>query len=446
MGVLENLRGGLLKAVTPIDQQGQQTTMVTTPEQMRSALLAYLGGGMVVPQDNALGYIQQGYNANLVVHTAVSYITRRAASLPVCIERTLSNGEVEKIYDSPALDLLKNPNPLMGYNEFAQQAIGFYLLTGNWYGYKISSTTRETGLPIQLYTLPSQYVEIKTKGNLNLADIDYYKLTNASQGQFEPEDVIHWRTPNYDYDNGQWLYGLSPLKAALQTLNVNNSNETAQAKMAQNLGAIGVMMHDHNNKGNPPTPDQLRQVQSSIGKKINGADNRGRVIATAMMYKWQQIGLSANDLKLIEQSNLSSRQLYALYGLSSSLFNDYEGATYNNMTEFKKAAYEDAILPANQGFLDKLSQSLLEPNERFVADTSKVEVLKKDQTELIRALSIAKYIPVSERQQMIGLTPDNVLDEYPEYSASAVAEMTPEELAERDKAMGLFKKFISEGN
>jgi len=52
-------------------------------EQVQSALLQFIGGGLVVPEENAKSYITNGYNLNVVVHSAVRYITRRAAGIPL---------------------------------------------------------------------------------------------------------------------------------------------------------------------------------------------------------------------------------------------------------------------------------------------------------------------------------------------------------------------------
>lgn len=436
MGFIESIGGTLFKALGG-------ATEVITPEQVRQSLISSLGGGLVVPDDNAKSYITNGYETNLVVNTAVQYITKRAAALPLMIERTLPDGEKEYIHDHKLLNLLRNPNELSDYKEFAEQAMGFYLLTGNWFGFMVKSDifSEDNRLPLEIYTLPTQYTDIQIGGNKVAGNIVKYKLNIISQAEFEPDQVIHWRTPNYDYDNGQWMYGQSPLKAALQTLNVSNSNETAQAKQAQNLGAAGLLMFDHNNKGAIPTSSQLRDIQSSIKSRVMGASNRGRIVATSMMYKWQQLGLSSEDLKLIEQYQLSARQLYAVFGLPSVLFNDTERSTYNNVEQAKKSAYDDAILPTLKGWLAKISAEFLEPDMKLVPDTSKVDVLRKDNTELIRALSIASFLPTSYKQQLVGMTPDYVLEEYPTNTAPEA--FTPEEEEERKRAFESYRKFLA---
>lgn len=388
-----------------------------TPQQVQQAVLQYMGGGLIVPEDNSLSYITNGYNTNVVVHSAVRYITRRAAQIPVKLVRKTSEGE-EVVTDHPAIKLLKKPNGLQGYAEFMEQALGFYLLTGNTFNYKVMSTTREDNIPIEMYILPSQYMDIKTsaKTNSGVEPIEYYRLNTVGTQKFESENIIHLKTPNYLFDNGQWLYGLSPLKAALNSLNTSNSNQTALAKLAQNLGAIGLLMFDKSANDGVAAPDkgQLRQMQSFINKNIQGESNRGAIRAISQVFKWQGISLSASDLELIESSRMTARDIYAIYGLDSKLFNDPQASTFNNVNEAKKSAYTEAIIPTLNAWLNKLNEGLFPEDSDlyFKADLSSIEVLKKDQTQLIAALTNAYFIPNQVKQEMIGIEPDEDLPRY----------------------------------
>ena len=385
-------------------------------EQVRSALLQQIGGGLVVPEDNARSYITSGYNLNIVVHSAVRYITRRAADIPIKLVLTGKDGKKTNIDKHPILDLLRRPNDIQNYNEFAEQSLGFYLLTGNSYNYQVKSTTRESAIPLELYNLPAQYVDIKTSGNTGTEAIEAYNLRTISTQNFDPKLIIHLKTPNYLFDNGQWLYGISPLKAALKSLNTNNSNQTALAKLAQNLGAIGLLMFDQksNDDVKSPTKEQLRGMQSFINKSVQGVTNRGGIRVISQMFKWQNISASEKDLGLLEGSKMTARDIYSVYGLDSKLFNDHTSSTYNNITEARKGAYTEAILPTLNAWLAKLNAEFFTESDGLCLkpDLSGIEVLHKDQTELINVLKDAYFIPTSKKQELVGIEPDFVLPEY----------------------------------
>lgn len=389
----------------------EQVLKNLTPEQIQQALIQRLGGGLVVPDDNAQGYINSGYNANNVVYSAVRYITRRASMIPLYVAEKEADGNYKYLPNHWLNKLLQSPNDLMSGPEFIEQALGFYLLTGNSYVYKMLPTTRETGEPIQLWNLPSQYLEIELSSNPVSPAIKSYNLQTIGDINFDPKTIIHLRTPNYNYDNGEWLYGISPLKAALKTLNANNSGQTALAKLQQNLGAIGLLTKE---SGPQVNQEQLKAMQDYINKNIRGENNRGAIRVLSQAYKYTSLALDAQELEIIKANQMTARDLYAIYGLDSKLFNDPEATTYNNMTEARKGAYTEAIIPNLQAFANKLTSDLLGDDNGLCVklDLTGIEVLRKDLSAIINSLKDAYWIPTSQKQELSGVDPDGILPEY----------------------------------
>jgi HK97 family phage portal protein len=265
--------------------------------------------------------------------------------------------------------------------------------------------------------LPSQYVEIDAKYTKRGAGlINKFKLNVFEDVNFQPDQILHIKTPNYSYENGEWLYGQSPLKAGLRTLNLSNSTTDAMTKQAQNQGALGLMMYDVNgNDGQTITPEQLRAFKAELHKAVAGTENRGRAVALSRMFKWQQLGMTAADMQLIEDHNLTRSDLCALYDLSSILFNDNAASTFNNVQEAKKSAYTEAIIPAAKTYIDGFNRDIIQkvdPDLYLSLDTGAIEVLKKDNAALISTLQNAWWLPTSKKQKMVGMEPDGTLPEY----------------------------------
>lgn len=383
-----------------------------TPEQIQQALVQRLGGGLVVPDDNTQGYIKSGYEANNVVYNAVTYISRRARSIPIYAAKMNKDGEYEYMTDHWLTKLLQNPNELLSGSEFLEQSMLFYLITGNSYTYKMMSSVRENDTkPIELWPLPSQYIDIKLGSSEYMPVIQSYSLNTLGDVEFPANQVIHWRTANLNYNNGEWLYGQSPLKAGLKTLNANSSGQEALAKLQQNLGAVGLMSKE---SGGKVDQGQVRSMQAWVNKNIQGSENKGLIRVLSQAYKYQKIGANAEELEIIKANQMTARDIYALYGLDSKLFNDPEATTYNNMSEARKASYTEAIIPALQSWSDKLGSDLLknEPGVKLKLDLSGVEVLRKDLSEIISSLKDAYWIPTSVKQEMSGVDPDGELPEY----------------------------------
>lgn len=394
------------------DSELEQLLKGLTPEQVQQALIQRIGGGLVVPDDNAKGYITNGYNANNVVYSAVRYITRRASQIPLYVAEKNADGDYKYLPNHWLNDLLARPNDLMSGPELVEQALGFKLLTGNTYLYKMyGSLDSNKSRVLQLWNLPTQYINIELSSNPVSPAIKSYNLQTIGDIDFNPNEIIHLRTPNYNYDNGEWLYGISPLKAALKTLNANNSGQTALAKLQQNLGAVGLLTKEN---GPAVTDQQVKGLQRYVNKNIMGADNKGAIRVLSQAYKYTSLALDAKELEIIKANQMTARDLYAIYGLSSKLFNDPEASTYNNMTEDKKSAYTEAIIPELQSFADGLTADLLSKEKGLSVrlDLSGIEVLKKDIATIVNALKDAYWIPTSEKQLMSGIDPDGVLPEY----------------------------------
>ena len=373
-----------------------------------------LGGTIVTLDENDETYIQDGYNKNLFVYMCVSFITRRASDIPIRLYRFSGNGDDEEITDHPILDLLKNPNAYSDGKEFIEKSLGYYLLTGNNYTWKVNSTTDPSRPPLELHTLPSQFVDIKS-GKTWAHPAKKYILRNFADVQFDADNVIHFRSPNYTFENGQHLYGQSPLRAALNALNLSNSTSEAFTKQAQNEGVKGLLMQRADSEVAPMTPEQLKDFKKKVKDSINGKDKRGLIEATNTLFDYIQLGMSAADMQLLEAHKVGRNDICAIYGLSSMLFNDNSASTFNNLNEAKKSAYTDAIIPLLNNWVSSLNKGLVSQVDSTLylqIDTSGIEELKADRAKLISSLAQAWWIPTSEKQRMTDYEPDGMLPEY----------------------------------
>lgn len=380
-----------------------------------NAVMQYLNNSVIPITDNQNSYITAGFNKNIFVNMCVSYITRRASDIPWKLCKMDANGNEIEINRHPLIDLLDNPNPLQDQKELIEQALGYYLLTGNifqWMLTPIAGTNKNQ--PKELWNLPSHYMEI-VAGKDMARPITGYKLNTITEAKYAPEEILHVKSPNYDWDNGQWLYGASPLKAALSTINLGNSTVEAMTKQAQNSGALGLLMYDKQGNDNNITPEQLQQLKTKINTDIHGAKNRGKIVAASQMFKWQQLGMSAADMQLMEDHHITRDDICAIYGLASVLFNDHSSSTFNNIQEAKKSAYTDAIIPVLENYISKFNKSVVSKVDKdiyFKADYSGVRELQKDYSALIQSLQNAYWIPTSKKQELTGIEPDGELPEY----------------------------------
>ena len=365
--------------------------------------------------DSYESYVKNGYNKNIFVYSCVKYISSKAADIPWKLCRYNANGEEEEVTNSPLLDLLKQPNNLQDWSDFVEQSIGYYLITGNTYNYKVTlENGLNKGLTKELYVLPSQYIEIQS-GSGATEPIKSYDLTLSPAtvvAKYSPDEIIHVKQPNYEWVNGETLYGTSPLKAGLMALNASNANLNAITNQNQNMGALGILSPE--NMGNL-TEQQARTLENKIRQKVMGSNNAGKIAYSNMALKWQQLGLDARSMQLIEQHDLSRNDICMLYNLPSQLFNDDKSSTYNNVNEAKKSAYTDAILPALNKYIAEINRRVVQPYDEtlyFKADTSNIQVLQVDRAKQVEWLSKAYWLSNQEKQAIMEVDVDETFPKY----------------------------------
>lgn len=362
------------------EQQGQNKLM--------KALYQYIGSNVPLSiDDNSRDYIQNAYNVNSLVYSIISWVAGKAANVPFCVY----NKDGEKYEQHQLLDLLYRPNYLQGKGEFMQQYFGFKLITGNTYVYSPRvESGKNKGRALEMYIMPAQYTEIVANGWSN--PVSEYRLTIGDVTQrFQAFDVMHDKFPNYEYEFGEELYGMSPLKAAARVIAKSNDSQIASQKAFQNNGAIGIISSDGDaNSMDFFTEEQAQELRRGWDKKYSGANNQNKMAFISSRIKYHHLGISPVDLQLIEDMNWTLQDLCRVFHVPSALFNDSKGSTYNNISTARKIAFTDAIMPLVDSFTDEMNRWLSEAYEGdyIEADYSSVLELQEDRREMAEAYKI----------------------------------------------------------
>ena len=381
------------------------------PASVLRAMNGFFGiSGPVYQIDNPEAYIKLGYHQNAIVYQVVSWIIGKAAMVDFGV-RAYRNGELlEEIDQHPLIDLIYNPNPLQGKQEFLEQAFGYYLITGNSYVYapRLESGQNQ-GKTLQLNVLPAHFTEVITSADPS-APIAKYKVDIGQQTEFEANDVMHWKMTNLWWENGESYYGASPLRAGARTLQKSNSNEDAAVALFQNMGLRGILSQD--TKEDAWTSEQVQQAERSFYRKFGGSDKAGRVMITNTAVRWQDVGLSPVDMALLEDHLQNLRSIASIYKVSSRLFNDPAASTYNNMEQDARNAYTNAIMPMIKGFVDNFNRWLCPAYEengityKLYPITDNIPELQKDLKGLSEWLGNAWWLEFNEKRLAMGFDED----------------------------------------
>ena len=353
-----------------------------TSQEFNRAIYNYLGNTIIWNPENDNTYIEKGYQYNTTIYSIVNLIAKTAATIPFQVYEIKSENELkrykamtsgiangsalhkaevlrkhalEEVADTELHELLSRPNPSQSYNAWIQEIIAFGKLTGNRYIYGIKPDTgANQGKFKELYVLPSQKVEINSGGIFE--PVKSYSLEYNGQYKMEAEDICHIKDFNPYYDGtGSHLYGMSPLKAGLRSLDTNNEAITTGAKYLQNQTARGVLMSDEGDINEV----QAQQLKEKFRQNYSGSNNAGDIVITPKKLSWINFGMSASDLSLIEQYNASIKDLCNIYSVPAVLLNNTESSTYNNVIEAKKSLYQSAVIPELNKIKDELNRWLV---------------------------------------------------------------------------------------
>jgi HK97 family phage portal protein len=352
--------------------------------------------------DDPLDY---GYNVNTTVYSIVRRVTKAATRIPFC----LVDKDGEKIFQHPILDLLERPNEMQGHNEFFEHTYGFKMLTGNSFIYApMIDSGKFTGQFTQMHILPSNHVEII--GGEWFDPIRGYRLSQMyNEQELSKEKVLHMKYANFDYDNGQEFYGLSPIQVGLNKLKKEKRRDELQYKNYANSGAQGIVFDKTQDR--VMMVDQQDRMQRSINNRLKNLDNKVAYMIGELGYL--ELGMNASEMQMLEDAKFTIKDLCNLFNVPSVLFGDESNAKYNNVREAKADLYLNAAIPEVESFCHEFNRQWMPAFEKDLYlwfDTSNIEELQKDKREQVEWLSKAAFIRENEKREIMGFEPDDELE------------------------------------
>jgi len=261
----------------------------------------------------------------------------------------LKQQAVEEV-DVPELTtLLTNgaANPFQTGTQFLWCTVLSYLLNGNTYIHPVTGGGRTK----IVYCFPN--MDILADPNDLLDPIRGYRLLPTLFGQaanvpalfqFLKEEIFHAKTgtPAPIDRRMEYLYGVAPLRAYLESLRSIKEGKTQASKQAKNGGVFGVL--SPRDKEDQLSKEQKDQLKEKMVEARRSNDELSRVFPSSIGLAWSQIGLPIADLKLLELVEASEEDVYRAYHVPLS-FHNQKASTDNNVgTEVKKLVY-DAVAP-----------------------------------------------------------------------------------------------------
>lgn len=343
----------------------------------------------VYPDSNTINYIERGYLKNGSVFTIVSKVASKFGSIPryaykikdqkaardikaVVKQKGFKLSQLKelniKAYDEQIVDnkfsqLLQNPNPMMGQDEFYELCCVNRMVTGNCFiwlnrGDITGKTDRQAdAMPVlEMFPLATGYVEIVPDPE-NVFGLLYYQFkVNGVRWKIRKSDMVHWKAPNPEFDGvtRKHMYGPSPLRAGAKWLTEDETGTDSTVAAYQNDGAKGVLFQTANPN---PSPTQKAEIDAVINRKLNSRDMRGAVVALQGTWDYADLAQTGQEMERMNGRDRAFVRLCNLFGAPAMLFDT--NTTFSNVEQAEKALVTNLVAPYAASLRDAMNAKLL---------------------------------------------------------------------------------------
>ena len=301
--------------------------------------------------------------------------------------------DFEVVEDShPILTLLSKVNPYQNGFDATILRILFLELTGNSYLHPVID--KRLKIPVELWTMPSQYVEI-VPGKEQFIDGYLYGATREQRRVFTPEEVIHFKRPN----PGDMYYGLGKVEAAWGATMANEAVHEMDHSFFANKARPDYLLVVKS----PAHPDEIERLEVQIDEKLRGSKRSGRFLTTTGDIDLKPLSFPPKDLagrtEIVEE-------IAAVFGVPVSMLkaNDPNLASATVGFASWKAT---TILPLLRMDEETLNQNLLPlfgiEEDAFLAYDNPVSEDERFEFEKIRSMVAGGIITVNEARMREGL-------------------------------------------
>jgi len=337
----------------------------------------------------------EGFGKNPVVYRCVRMIAEAANQIPFVVTE---NGN--RLTDHPVLQLLRRPNPQTSGAELFECLYAYLQTAGNAY-------------------LQAGIVDGEVKGLFELrpdrmqavAGPDGYavaynytsggRTVRLNQSQAPVPAVLHL-TLFHPLDDH---YGLAPLVAAQQSLDIHNAaakwNKSLLDNAARPSGALV-----YSSAAGALTSQQFDRLKAELEAGFQGAANAGRPMVLEGGLDWKTIAMSPKDMDFIEAKNAAARDIALAFGVPPMLLGIPGDNTYANFAEANKTLWRQTVIPLVRRVAAALGHWLAPAfggGFELVPDLDHIEALAEDRAAMWARIGNAPFLTDEEKRKMLGV-------------------------------------------
>ncbi|MBW8638985.1 phage portal protein [Hoeflea sp. WL0058] len=347
-----------------------------------------------------------------VIMAPVQWVQRAFPEARLRVVSVKGDGAREEIDGHDMTALIRRPNPYYGDVHLWAATLLSYLIDGNAYWLKVRNGV---GKPVELWWVPSWAIEPKWPQD-GSEFISYYEYSpgGGAKTPLEFDDVVHFR---HGVNPRNQRKGLSPLSGVIREIFMDLEASNFAASLLKNMGVPGVVISPDGSA--QPSPEDVASVKAWFKQAFSG-DNRGEPLVMGGATKVEQYGFNPQQMDMSTTRDVAEERVCAVLGVPAAvvgfgagLQTAKVGAT---MTELRKLAWTNGVLPITSVFADELNRSLLpdfskgRTAEEVEYDVSDVQALQDDLDKLFSRMDTAVrggWAMVYEAREAAGLDVDD---------------------------------------
>jgi len=354
------------------------------------------------------GYIDEGFNMNTLIYSAVMFKGRAAIQAPLRAYRG-DEHEPEKLEeDHPLAKLCFRPNPSQSWREFQLAQTIFLNIAGEAFTW-LNRKDAEMGVPSEMHPLnPRRMYIIPGEKRGEIKGYVYVPEGKAIKDgtPIISEDVSHVKLPNPGDDLDGYGYGLSPISSLAQSGDVDNM-VTKFLNLFFKKGAVPVGTLQFERALDDGTVGEIKERWREL---YGGYENWSDIGVIDSGGEYQRIGMTFEELGFGALDQRNESRILGPFGVPPILIGSrlgLERATYANYKEARQGFWEDTMRPEMLLHEDDYKYYLRSDDGAKVGfDFTEAPALRKDLSMLVEAWQgLVEYgVPKSQAAKVVGLT------------------------------------------
>jgi len=357
-----------------------------------------LGRASWSPRDMG-SLMRTGYEQNPVGFRAARMVAEAAAAIPLVLSE-----DGTRQSEHPVLRLMERPCPGTDGRSFLEAVFGHMQLAGNAWIEAAGEDSR--GLARALHVLRPDRMRVVPGEDGWPAAYEYRagRAVHRWEVGAGRRPVLHLKSFHPLDDH----YGMSPLAAAAQAVDVHNAASRWVKALLDNAarpsGAIVFGAKD----GSQMSEEQYRRLVSEIEEHHVGARNAGRPMLLEGGLDWRPMGYSPADMEFLKTREAAARDIALAFGVPPMLLGIPGDNTYANYQEANRAFYRQTVLPLVRKVAAGIAGWIGEASGRALAlepDLDQVPALSAEREARWKRVTEADFLTGDEKRALLGLAP-----------------------------------------